>query len=139
MSEPKETEMNTQTSNLDAEVHALSRIAGKPSLTALAYALRHPETWPEGFEWDYGDCESCAMGLAGELWAKVDGVLYRDWIARSMAMPYRAVDDIFFELGWTKTVRRRFLRRAVVTEVQDMDSVGPDDVADAIDRYLAAA
>lgn len=40
----------------------------KPSLKALSYILRHKELWPEGFEWGFTRCESCAMGLAYELW-----------------------------------------------------------------------
>jgi len=40
----------------------------KPSLTALAYALRHRERWPEGFVWDFGCYGSCAWGLARQLW-----------------------------------------------------------------------
>jgi hypothetical protein len=40
----------------------------KPSLENLSYALRHPETWPKDFVWDYGECNDCAMGLAHRLW-----------------------------------------------------------------------
>ena len=40
----------------------------EPSVAALSHALRHPETWPEGFEWDYRRVECCAMGLARRLW-----------------------------------------------------------------------
>lgn len=40
----------------------------KPSLHALSYALRHPDTWPEGFMWNYNQCHQCAMGLAHQLW-----------------------------------------------------------------------
>lgn len=41
-----------------------------PSLEGLAYALRHPEIWPVGFEWAFDDCSQCAMGLAHRLWTK---------------------------------------------------------------------
>jgi hypothetical protein len=34
------------------------------SLSGLSYALRHPETWPPGFEFDYIHDKTCAMGLA---------------------------------------------------------------------------
>ena len=40
----------------------------EPSLAALSHALRHPETWPEGFEWDYRRVDRCALGLADRLW-----------------------------------------------------------------------
>ena len=39
----------------------------KPSLSTLAFVLRHRELWPEGFEWDYNDCEQCGMGMAFRL------------------------------------------------------------------------
>lgn len=46
----------------------MKTIESKPSLRGLSYALRHPETWPAGFEFDYGDCKRCAIGLIFKLW-----------------------------------------------------------------------
>jgi hypothetical protein len=40
-----------------------------PSAKGLAYVLRHRELWPAGFTWDYGYCDTCAIGLASRLWA----------------------------------------------------------------------
>lgn len=40
----------------------------KPSIRGLAWLLRHPERWPVGFEFDYGQCSRCAMGLAAQVW-----------------------------------------------------------------------
>lgn len=40
----------------------------KPSAKALSHILRHKELWPVGFVWNYGDCSSCALGLAYQLW-----------------------------------------------------------------------
>ena len=37
-------------------------------LEMLSFALRHPENWPPGFEWNYHDCHHCAMGLSKALW-----------------------------------------------------------------------
>lgn len=37
------------------------------TLADLSWRLRHPETWPAGFAWDYGRCASCAIGLAWRL------------------------------------------------------------------------
>jgi hypothetical protein len=57
-------------SNLDNRVTAL---LAKPSLKGLAYALEHPETWPEAYAavgWHFNDCRTCAMGLASALWPK---------------------------------------------------------------------
>jgi hypothetical protein len=39
-----------------------------PSLQALAYVLRHPETWPDRFAFEFESCSRCAMGLAWALW-----------------------------------------------------------------------
>ncbi len=40
----------------------------RPSLRGLAYLLRHKELWPEGFEFDYYDPFSCAIGLGRRVW-----------------------------------------------------------------------
>lgn len=39
-----------------------------PSLENLAYVLRHRETWPPDFEWDYRKLSCCAVGLSIRLW-----------------------------------------------------------------------
>jgi hypothetical protein len=43
-------------------------ISNQPSLRTLSFVLRHSELWPAGFEWYYGSCHTCAMGLARRLW-----------------------------------------------------------------------
>ncbi len=40
-----------------------------PSLENLAYMLRHRETWPEGFRWSYRNYNTCALGLADQMWS----------------------------------------------------------------------
>ena len=124
--------------------------ASKPSLENLSYALRHPETWPQGFAWDYRHCDSCAMGLAHQLWGlfpKTECVSYdpdhlalKSEVARELAMPYEDVKDIFFGSGdsypsitivkghlWWKKTRQR----------TNNASVTPEMVADEIDAYIA--
>jgi hypothetical protein len=39
-----------------------------PSLENLAFMLRHRETWPADFEWNYVYLETCAIGLADRMW-----------------------------------------------------------------------
>jgi hypothetical protein len=39
-----------------------------PSLRNLAFILRHKETWPPGFYWNYCRADSCALGLAVRVW-----------------------------------------------------------------------
>lgn len=41
------------------------------TLENLSFTLRHPDMWPNGFEWNYSDCNRCAMGLAHKMWPKI--------------------------------------------------------------------
>lgn len=101
------------------------------TLESLAWRLRHPETWPEGFEWDYAKCSRCAMGLAYRLKTgkklleiELDGVITRKVRAAiddARAMKLRDFSAIFWELS------PRGLWRDVT----------PKDVATAIEKYLA--
>lgn len=129
----------SETNELYDAVHVLARQAEGPNLPALSYALRHPETWPEGFVWDYGNCRTCAVGLTGKLWCKSrpsNEPGNTTWIAAEMAMPYRDAQNIFFFLGRWRTVKNGWFRKE---RKFDRRQVTPDDVADAIDRYLASA
>lgn len=115
----------------------------KPSLHALSYALRHPDTWPEGFTWNFSYCSQCAMGLAGKLWdlhisGDHGGKQALSQIARTFAMPYAEANSIFLGAGgWAPTITQRaFFRRK---EIYDFDAVTPEMVADQIDAYLARA
>jgi hypothetical protein len=132
--------MPTDTTALDAEVQALASISDKPNLTALSYALRHPETWPADFVWDYSNCTRCAVGLALRLWPDLKlptgQSAQETWIAREMAMSHREAVKIFFKMGPLKEVKRGWFRKEFIA---DYRRVRADDVADAIDRYLASA
>jgi hypothetical protein len=59
------------TAKSKTETEALFCDLDKPSLHALSYALRHPDTWPRSFVWDYKKCDQCAMGLAHGLWGTI--------------------------------------------------------------------
>ena len=102
-------------------------ITDTPSLEALSYALRHQETWPVGFEWDYSNCTTCAMGLTAQLWSAASpppsiNAVPR-WAFDHLHMPPAASCGIFLRLGG-----RHHVRHANIT---------PEHVADAIDAYLA--
>ena len=106
--------------------------ADTPSLEALAYRLRHPETWPKGFKWYFGDCTSCAMGLAHELWAPDKLKKWREserdtpWAsstATMLDMPYSSVDRIFMNAGHSYGVCFA-------------GQIRPEMVADQIDAFL---
>lgn len=111
----------------------------KPSLENLSYVLRHPDAWPEGFEWDYGNCQTCAMGLAHRLWTSVpkphpDVQKGSSRMGRSFALPFEAAESIFFGGDWSpeKSVGHLWWRKWEV----DRRLVTPGMVADQIDQYL---
>jgi hypothetical protein len=120
-----------------AQVQSLAWISDNPNLTALSYALRHPETWPEGFVWDYRDCKTCAIGLASKLWNHLnwpaDQSALNTETARHFAMSYKQANRIFWNLG---RMTRKRIYLLWNQEYFDRSDVTPDDVADAIDRYL---
>lgn len=131
---------------LNDQVQALANVTDKPSLFGLSYALRHPETWPIGFVWDYRDCQTCAVGLAVQLWKLIGVPVAFDWddecmtdaqkssvvspMARIFAIGYSTAHHIFFNV---QPRRSLILRRPI----GDLKDVTPDMVADEIDRYLA--
>ncbi len=131
------------------EAEKLFQDLSKPSLHALSYALRHPDTWPEDFVWDYRQCDQCAMGLAHALWNSIPEVGLDNGatvMARSFAMPYKAADAIFFGSSkWlptkdkVKTTGSLWWKEEKVTRVSNLKAVTPDMVADQIDAYLATA
>lgn len=139
-----ETKIKPQT-----ETERLFADLDKPSLHALSYALRHPDTWPDGFYWQFDQCDQCAMGLAHALWKKIPKAHRHSGasiMAKAFAMPYSDADNIFMGHGeWaprrikTKTVRTGFLGLHLARETRqtlDFRAVTPEMVADQIDAYL---
>ena len=135
------------------ETEKLFSDLNKPSLHALSYALRHPDTWPEGFVWDYSTCNHCAMGLAHALWKQnvpeVTRFTGASVMARSFALPFEDARFIFLGLDGqygadfipfqdVKTPGGWF-RRATTERIPDWDAVTPEIIADQIDAYLARA
>lgn len=97
-----------------------------PSLEALAYVLRHPETWPEDFQWDYGRCSTCAVGLAHRLWERRPYYSVAT-TAYDFGLGSRDADAIFINAKSKRWLPRFF---------QAPWSVQPKHVAREIDRYL---
>jgi hypothetical protein len=89
----------------------------KPSLRGLAWRLRRPKLWPEGFKWGYGSCSTCAIALAEKIWGKA---------ALTMILSAPGVDR-----------RRIFAGAQRVRHLVSMSSVTPDMIADDIEAYLA--
>ena len=90
----------------------------QPSLRGLAYALRHRETWPAGFEFYYFDPDHCGVGLAQKLWKRHFGL----WLCEFPGLLPKSAHEIFFN-------RTNALGIAG-------EAVTPEHVADAIETYL---
>lgn len=108
--------------NLDKALDELNRAPdlATPSLPALAYLLRHPDLWPEGFVWSFPHARFCAMGLAARFW---EGTLF-------LPEPYTTWTRRTFELDFTTT------DLLFVLSYADQE-VTAANIAERIDRYLA--
>lgn len=117
------------------QVQELERISEKPTLQALAYALRNPDVWPEDFTWDYRKSSHCAIGLAARLWPK--------------KFPSVSITDVMLGFGLSTVVtyaifidarasHRNWLLRGlnIASLSRTQAATNPEDVADMIDTYL---
>jgi hypothetical protein len=129
--------MNEQTTN---EAERLIADLDKPSLRALSYVLRHPNTWPEGFIWNYDNCESCAMGLAHELWdvSETENKNAASIMSRTFGISYEEADSIFMGQVRGKPAPWREYGPKWWRSTVPRGDVSPEMVADAIDSYLAS-
>ncbi len=108
------------TSDLGQTPIALDR----PSMRALAYVLRHRETWPSEFVWDFATCGNCAMGLSYALWHKLEHptAAWFGGVAELLRIPARDAFENFVESNrWSD------LKRPKIT---------PEMIADEVDLYL---
>ncbi len=121
------------------ETEALFQL-NKPTLHALSYALRHPDTWPKDFTWNYKYCDECAMGLASQLWniilsnaEDVDDESHENIsnMAKTFAMPYDNAQQIFYDANHNQSMILGLSFPCAMT------AVTPEMVADKIDKYLA--
>lgn len=106
---------------------------GRLTLADLSWRLRSPETWPANFQWNYGCCDTCAMGLAWQLAGarsrfpllprRLDTILSLTVATLADATDFQQMKGIFLELHIRKS--------------SNASKIRPDDVADAIDEYLA--
>jgi len=101
--------------------NAVKALLAKPSIEGLIYALRHKETWPDGFEWDYRGCSTCAMGLAARLWEEIE---FPSWyeVGDALKMNRVAAIWIFNDLP-TRTEKAS-------------SAITPEHVAAALEAYL---
>lgn len=103
------------------------------TLARLAVVLRDRSIWPKGFEWDYGECVSCAMGLVYQL-------------KTGSRLPLRDRAGIHAE-----SMTRRLVDDAAAMSASDFDAIfcglmvkhhtsdiPPETVAAEIESYLAS-
>lgn len=137
--------MNMSDTKPVSETDRLLRDLDKPSLGNLAYALRHPETWPKGFVWNYADCAQCAMGLAHSLWREKTerpsnrGEVGSSRMARAFAIPYETALAVFFRAGVGYSVRKKTWFGGIKMVPCPHEAVTPEMVAKQIDAALARA
>ena len=108
----------------------MTAITAMPTLDAMIHHLRHPETWPAGFEWDYSYATACAVGLAHGLWPdSTTSFSYSD-LAHTLGLSPHAGYIIFTGLTapWWRRPFRFHDRQALVTAA---------DVASALERERA--
>lgn len=78
----------------------------KPSIEGLIYALRHPEVWPKGFEFDFRFCSKCAMGLAHAMWPQEISYPLDHCVAKALGLDRHVAFDIFV-IGWMGSPKTR--------------------------------
>ena len=96
-----------------------------PSLRSLSAILRNRALWPEGFVWDYGNCETCAMGLAARMWKGLSPTTSS--LGPALEISSAVTDRLFLDVDGSIQRRKRV----------KFDDITPEHVADEIDRYLA--
>ena len=96
----------------------------RPSLRALAYVLRHPDTWPEGFTWRFAEAGGCAMGLCCRLWQPGISAPWFGGVAALLGVPARVAFALFVDPAlWAG-------RRPAT----DMAAITPEMVADEVEH-----
>lgn len=117
-----------------------------PTLEGLAWLLRHPRHWPEGFEWDYQYADQCAIGLASEYWSLGVDLTHSDGqsiqMARTFDLSAEDANNIFYRAHrHYRVLRRRYLLGLIPMERRWVDAkmhhVTPGMVADVIDGVVA--
>lgn len=112
----------------------------EPSLPGLSWLLRHKEAWPSNHTWDFNfvtrqtrcGTAGCALGLAAERWYVGRRFLLSDLCCR-FGMEGGNFNEIFGVVspGPNEPINYSPYYR------KDRDLVSPEEVADAIDAYLA--
>jgi hypothetical protein len=84
------------------------------SFPGLIFLLRHRELWPKGFEWNFLNCHTCAMGL-----------IHRQWLS---PVDVFDLDDFIMIEGERPGLRRPFLHGSY--------NKTPEQVADELEELI---
>jgi hypothetical protein len=108
-------------------LHMSNREHGEPSLRVLSFTLRHRELWPKDFQhWNYAACDTCAMGLARDLWPEQIRDANSQDMMQAFGLNSCQASDIFMLLGSHHAGGAGNM------------GVSPEAVADKIDELLEA-
>jgi len=86
----------------------------KPTVTGLAYILRHKEEWPDNFEWDFSHHRGCALEIINATWVGGRDIVTIFDAASLLGIPNFVAAKIFLESG-------------------DREEVSPEHIATALE------
>ena len=89
------------------------------TLRDLSFALRHPDTWPKGFEWNYSDCHKCAMGLAFTMWPQQIKEPTTQAMVDGFGIPVTSASEIFTGAGRHATGSIKGVTPAIIADLID--------------------
>lgn len=96
----------------------------------LADVLRHPDKWPPGFVWDYVRCETCAIGMMGQLLGLkglATSVPTIDQLVEVLGISHRDADRIFTRLHFEHPGGEK------VGPLDTREPVTPEEVAEELE------
>jgi hypothetical protein len=133
--------------DLETPADVLARFREAPTLRDLPVLLRHKEVWPPAFgPWDYSTGDRCAIGLVRMILEDHDGERANRLGRRHLWQLWRPESHTFVKsydmgrlFGLSDEDENAIFFAAKCADGGSMRDAQPEDVADAIDRYLAAA
>ena len=97
------------------------------ALKNLAWLLRHPNHWPEGFAWEYTDLDRCAVGLCRQA--------HGDRVFKAI-FGHAAVSVVCGAYQYQGNVPRD-IWRLFWGRIDSHRSITPLDIARDIEKYVA--
>lgn len=100
------------------------------TVEGLIYALRHKETWPEGFRWNFASCHTCAMGLRYELWGAPNK-------ERRPTTGFAWIDNTVDALNMNRDAAMVIFGTVECYASAPLNRITPEMVADKLEAYAA--